>query len=157
MFKDLKQYLYLNHYEDNDLKGKSKKESFDYLLEQISDYYSSYYKVNIDKCNTAKDILLSRYARKINLETEEHTDVETNPLPIDSWKFFSGLNLLNSAKTKFVSNQITKKRFIKLKFQNPRPIFAIGLRSANQFPHRDPQNISITCTIQDDKNHLHKR
>ena len=98
-----------------------------------------------------KNAYLKKYVTKVDLEDLENAvSVRTHPLPIDSWKFYHKNELKNSCKTKFVSNQITDKRFIELEFAHAIPICAIGLRSANHFLHLDPSTISITCTIEGD-------
>ena len=88
----------------NEALSKNQKEGVEFLLKKMSDYHGDYYKtINKDACDLTKDILLSKYVKKIDLETEDETIIETHSLPIDSWKLFGPKNLLNSAKTKFVS------------------------------------------------------
>ena len=96
-----------------------------------------------------KNSYIKKYVTKVDLESiDNNVSIRTHPLPLDKWKFYHKNNLLNSSKTKFVSNQITKTRFIELEFEHAIPICAIGLRSANHFLHLDPHTISIRCTVE---------
>ena len=75
MYKDLQQYLQRNHRQDKELKSLNIKEGVKFLLEKISDYDGSYYKNNKKKCDDTKSVMLAKFGKKINLETEDHTDV----------------------------------------------------------------------------------
>ena len=86
-----------------------------------------------------KKSYMKKYVTKVDLRSvENNVEIRTHPMPLDKWKFYHKNELKNSSKTKFVSNQITNKRFIELEFEHAIPICAIGLRSANHFLHLDP-------------------
>jgi len=83
----------------------STKEIINEYLYSMSDYESDNYKDKEKLYKKMKKAFLARYVSKLDLEDFDNpVKVETNPLPIDSWECFSSKQLLNSNKTKFVSN-----------------------------------------------------
>jgi hypothetical protein len=64
------------------------------------------------------------------------------------------MNLLNNYKTKFNCNDIDVKKekteslIIQFTFPKPIQISGFGFRSANNYPHLDPAELSIHCHIE---------
>jgi len=111
----------------------------------------------VSECNERmKRIYIKKYARPIFLGGG-HATITTHELPIDNWASFNKENLLNGNMSKFMSltkdNMINNlksgvikksiKRFIEIVLKKPVYACAIGLRSANDFPHLDPSIVSI--------------
>lgn len=117
-------------------KNKSEREVIKLLVNEMADLDCKY---DDTFPNEMKRVFIKKYVSQIDLEDVQNTvQIQTHNLPIDKWEFFSKEELLNSYKTKFVSNKQTENRFIVLTFQKPLPLCAIGLRSANHYPHLDP-------------------
>ena len=88
-------------------------------------------------------IYIKKYARSIYLGGGNVKAIKTHDLPIDNWELYDKENLLNSNISKFMSKAKAKKgktlnRFIEIVLKKPKQVCAIGLRSANNFPHLDP-------------------
>ena len=100
---------------------------------------------------------MTKYARPISLEGSGKATVTTHELPIDNWASFKKENLLDGNMSKFMSltknnpKQGSIPRFIEITLTQPAYACAIGLRSANDFPHLDPSRITIRCTTADGK------
>ena len=71
----------------------------------MTSYKDKDYKFNKKTYERMKDIMLKSYVRKIELEKPSNgVSIETHDLPIDKWESCSKYELLNSDRTKFVSN-----------------------------------------------------
>jgi len=96
-------------------------------------------------------IYMKRYAKPIYLGGGRVKEINTHDLPIDNWALFGKEHLLNDNMSKFWSlakpkEGRTLKRFIEIVLNKPAQVCAIGLRSANDFPHLDPSVVSISVT-----------
>ena len=77
---------------------------------------------------------------------DSNTIITTHGLSDSNWILYSSHELLNSNRTKFFSSSKCKngERYILLYFNKPIEICAIGIRSAGDFPHLDPKNITVS-------------
>lgn len=66
------------------------------------------------------------------------------------WQLHDVEELLNDNMTKFLYSSNEETGSVTIKLKKPCEIYAIGFKSANNFPHLDPKHIVVNVTIDEE-------